>query len=120
MLESLLEALQFSPNNIPLKLQIAKLFMQQGSFAEAEQQLIEVIDLDNNHLEAKYELANCFYKQQKMTAAEVLLEEIIKKNPEKKYLELLCYCQMNQENYSDAQETYKELIDRNCMIYGWN
>ena len=77
MLESLLEALQFSPNNIPLKLQIAKLYMQQGSFAEAEQQLIEIIDLDNNHIEAKYELASCFYKQQKITAAEVLLEEII-------------------------------------------
>ena len=37
MLESLLEALQFSPNNIPLKLQIAKLYVQQGSFEEAEQ-----------------------------------------------------------------------------------
>jgi ATP-dependent 26S proteasome regulatory subunit len=111
MLESLLEALQFSPHNIPLKLQIAKLYMQQGSFAEAEQQLIEIIDLDNNHLEAKYELANCFYKQQKVTAAEVLLEEIIKKKTEKKYLELLCYCQINQENYSDAQETYKELLE---------
>ncbi|KAB8151468.1 AAA family ATPase [Kordia sp. TARA_039_SRF] len=111
MLESLLEALQFSPHNIPLKLQIAKLYMQQRSFAEAEQQLIEIIDLDNNHLEAKYELANCFYKQQKVTAAEVLLEEIIKKKTEKKYLELLCYCQINQENYSDAQETYKELLE---------
>ena len=111
MLESLLEALRFSPNNIPLKLQIAKLYMQQGSFAEAEQHFIQIIDLDHNHIEAKYELASCFYKQQKITAAEVLLEEIIKVRSEKKYLELLCYCQINQENYSDAQETYKELLD---------
>ncbi|MEM6721453.1 MAG: AAA family ATPase [Bacteroidota bacterium] len=111
MLESLLEALQFSPNNIPLKLQIAKLYLQRGSFVEAEQQLIEVIDLDSDHIEAKYELASCFYKQQKITAAEVLLEEIIKVNAETKYLELLCYCQINQENYSDAQETYKELLE---------
>ena len=112
MLESLLEALRFSPNNVPLKLQIAKLYMQQGNFAEAEQQLIEIIDLDGSHVDAKYELANCFYKQQKITAAEVLLEEIVKIRPEKKYLELLCYCQIRQENYSDAQETYKELIEQ--------
>lgn len=112
MLESLLEALQFSPNNIPLKLQIAKLYMQQGSYAEAEQQLIEIIDLDGTYIEAKYELATCFYKQQKSTAAEVLLEEIIKIRPELKYLELLCYCQISQENYSDAQETYKELLEQ--------
>ena len=80
-------------------------------------QLIEIIDLDGSHLEAKYELASCFYKQQKITAAEVLLEEIIKINPDQKYLELLCYCQINQENYSDAQETYKELLalDRNYV-----
>jgi len=111
MLDSLLEALRFSPNNIPLKLQVAKLYMQQGSFAEAEQQLIEIIDLENNHIEAKYELASCFHKQQKITAAEVLLEEIIKVRPEKKYLELLCYCQIYHENFSDAQETYKELMN---------
>ena len=43
MLESLLEALQFSPNNIPLKIQVDKLYIDQGDFTEAEQHSIEVL-----------------------------------------------------------------------------
>lgn len=110
MLESLLEALRFSPNNIPLKLQVAKLYAQQGDYENCEKQLYEAIDLDNNNKEAKYELANCFYKQGKTSAAEVLLEEITKNSTSIKYLELLCYCQLNQNNYSDAQDTYKYIL----------
>ena len=43
MLENLLEALRFSPNNIPLKIQVPKLYIDQGDFTEAEQHLIEVL-----------------------------------------------------------------------------
>lgn len=111
MLESLLEALKFSPNNVPLKIQVAKLYTQQGDYEKSEQHLYECIELEHSNTEAKYELANCFYKQGKTSATEVLLEEITKNSKNIKYLELLCYCQLNQNNYHDAQETYKNIID---------
>ena len=110
MLESLLEALKFSPNNVALKLQIAKLYAQNGDYTNCEKQLYECIDLDSTHKDAKYELANCFYKQGKTSAAEVLLEEITKNSNNIKYLELLCYCQLKQDNYNDAQDTYKDIL----------
>lgn len=110
MLESLLEALKFSPNNVPLKLQIAKLYVQQGDFENCEKQLYECIELDNSNQEVKYELANCFYKQGKTSAAEVVLEEITKKTTNIKYLELLCYCQLNLQNTNDALDTYKHIL----------
>lgn len=111
MLESLLEALKFSPNNIPLKFQIAKLYLQNGNYEESQNHLQDIIGLDNSHFEAKYELANCFFKQRKFSAAEVLLEELIQHNEEIRFLELLCYCQINQENYLDAQHTYQNIVE---------
>jgi len=111
MLESLLQALQFSPDNIPLKLQVSKLYAQQGDFKNAELHLIEIIDLDSKNTEAKFQLANCFYKQNKIPAAEVLLEEITKNSATLSHLELLCHCQINQKHISEAQETYKRLLE---------
>lgn len=111
MLESLLEALKLSPDNIPLKYEIAKLYLQKGLFEESQSHLQDIINLDSNHLDAKYELANCFYKQHKLSAAEVLLEEILNNNQEVRFLELLCYCQINQENFTEAQQTYKNIIE---------
>ena len=110
MLESLLKALKLSPNNIPLKLEVAKLFAKEGSFIECEKHLIEVLSMEGDHVEAKFELASCFHKQNKISAAEVLLEEIARDSSEIKHLELLCYCQIHQQNYSDAKETYQLIL----------
>jgi len=109
MLENLLEALQFSPNNIPLKLQVSRLYMDQGDFDNAEEHLVEIIHLDQNHREAKYALANCFHKQNKVDAALVLLEEITARKPEFDHLELLCYCQLRQKDFTEARATYEQL-----------
>ena len=111
MLESLLEALKLSPNNIPLKFQIAKLHMQNGQFELAEKQLIGIIEIDSGHTEAKFELANCFFKQKKITACEVLLEELLSLSNEVRFMELLCYCQLSQNNLGEAQNTYREILD---------
>ncbi len=111
MLESLLDALNFSPNNIPLKLQVAKLYLEKGAFLECEKQLTEIIALDSSLEKVKYELAYCFYKQQKISAAEVILDEISTNNI--KHLELKCYCFLSNENYTEAQEIYKTILEIN-------
>ncbi|TMM58814.1 AAA family ATPase [Maribacter algarum] len=111
MLESLLEALKLSPNNVPLKFQIAKLYLQNGQYEDSQNHLQDIINIDPSHLDAKYELANCFYRQSKLSATEVLLEELISNSRENRFLELLCYCQIKQENYSDAQQTYQSIIE---------
>ena len=77
MIESLLEALKFSPDNIPLRLQIAKLYLQNGNTQEAEEHLLFILSKEPKHQEAKYNLAKCFYQQEKYGAAELLLEEIL-------------------------------------------
>ena len=58
MLESLLEALKLSPNNIPLKFQVALLYLKNMQYVEAEKHILDIINLDSSHLDAKFELAN--------------------------------------------------------------
>ena len=110
MLESLLEALKFSPENIPLRLQIAKLFLQNGNTQEAEEHLLFILGKEPQHQDAKYNLATCFFRQEKFGAAELLLEEILAKQKSVEALELLCYCYINQGELRDAQNTYQEIL----------
>ena len=113
LLKSLLEALQFSPNNIPLKLQIAKLYIQNNEVAKAENFLTEILDLDRNHIEAKFELAKIFFKQGKYASAEIVLEEIVETSSDEKHLELLCYCYLNQNEIEKAKDIYISIINQN-------
>ena len=110
MLESLLEALKHSPNNVPLKLQVAILYTQQSDWALAEQHLIEILQLQADHNGAKYHLALSFYKQDKIAAAEVILEELYKNDKSIAVLELWCYCLIQNGAIADAQDIYKELL----------
>lgn len=113
MLESLLEALKLSPNNIPLKHQIVKLYMQSGGYQEAEKHLVEMIKVEPQNITFKFELAQCFYQQQKISATEILLEELIENSNDIRFLELLCYCHLKQENISEAQHAYQRILEVN-------
>ena len=58
-----------------------------------------------------------FNKQQKISAAEVILEEITENNSNIEYFELLCYCQLSQESYNDAKNTYKHILSIDKHYY---
>lgn len=117
MLENLLEALKYSPNNIPLKIQIAKLYLNERQYIKAEKHLTDVISLDEQNSLAKFELANCFYKQNKTTACEVIIEELLLTDQKFEYLELLCYCYITQNNLAEAQEIYKNILEQNPSYF---
>ena len=44
LLESLLKALEFSPDNIELKVQIAEIYISNLNYEEAEKHLIKIIE----------------------------------------------------------------------------
>ena len=113
LLKSLLEALKFSPNNIPLKLQVAKLYILENDIIKAENFLTEVLDLDRNNIDAKFELAKLYFKQNKYSASEIVLEEIIETSSDENYLELLCYCYLHQNEFGKAKEIYQAILNQN-------
>jgi len=103
--------LGLTPNNIPLKLQVARLYLEQGVFDEAEQHLLEILQIDAHHIDTKFVLADCFYKQNKIPASLVLLEEITRASDNLIHLELMCYCQINQKDFSEAKNTYQRILN---------
>ncbi|WP_109438140.1 ATP-binding protein [Aquimarina sp. AU119] len=110
-INDLLEALSFSPDNIPLRLRIAKSYFAKSDFINSEKHYSDVVRRQPDNIEAKFGLANCFYKLNKVSATEIILEELIHEDDKNiSYLELLCYCQIRENNLSEAKETYQLLL----------
>ncbi len=110
LLESLLKALEFSPDNFELRIQIVKIYMTNLNFDEAEKHLIQVLDNSPKN-EYKYLLAKCYFKQSKFNLTEVILEELVENSNNVDYLELYCYCLIEQKNIAEALPIYQSIID---------
>ncbi|NER16527.1 ATP-binding protein [Spongiivirga citrea] len=111
LLNDLLEALLLSPNNNPLRLQVAKIYYKLGNYQESENHYLQVLQHDGTNEVAKLGLANTYFKQEKYSASEVILEELIAKKKTVEYLELLCYCYLKTDQMGQATATYQELLD---------
>ena len=110
LLESLLKALNFSPENTELRFQIAKIYIDQLNYSEAEKHVLIILNKTPKD-EYKYLLAQCYFKQSKFNLTEVILEELLEKNNSIEYSELYCYCLIEQENHSEALSIYQNILD---------
>lgn len=110
LLESLLKALEFSPENIELRFQIAKLYSDVLNYAEAEKHLLFILDKQPTDAH-KFLLAECYFKQKKYNLTEVILEELIENNETPAYLELQCFCYIDQGQTEDALATYQRILE---------
>ncbi|WP_299606986.1 AAA family ATPase [uncultured Aquimarina sp.] len=110
-IDDLLEALSFSPDNIPLRLRIAKSYFDRSEYQKSEEQYLEVLKLDGNSIDAKFGLSKCYFRLKKTAPAEIILEELIELDSSNiEYLELLCYCQLEDGNINEAKETYQQIL----------
>lgn len=109
LLDSLIKALEFSPENIELRFQIAKIYFKNLNYLEAENHLLFILN-ESPKDEYKFALANCYYKQSKINLSEVILEELIERKKSIEYLELYCYCLVDQNNQSEALSIYQEIL----------
>lgn len=110
LLKSLLKALEYSPDNIELRLQIVKIYMDQFLFEEAESHLISILEKDSNPY-YKFLLAKCYYELEKFSHSEVILDEIIESEEKIEYLELFCYLNIALDNNESALNNYKRILD---------
>ncbi len=76
LLDNLLDALALSPDNIPLRLQVAKIYIQNHDYINAEKHVLKLIEKspENHH---KFLLAQCYYENAKYNLAVVILEELL-------------------------------------------
>lgn len=76
IIEQLRQAVNISPENIPLRLHLAEMMLQNNLVTDASEQFSEVLKREHSNVKALTGLADIYYKQQKFSAAIILLEQL--------------------------------------------
>ncbi len=110
VINSLLEALTVSPDNIPLRLQVADMMMKEHMYDDATAQYKYVLNIQPHNYKAQAGLALGYYTQQKFSAAIVVFEQMqeeLKIDDQVLYIKSLI-----KENSTDQAVTaYQQLLD---------
>lgn len=110
-IESLREALKFSPDNIPLRLHLAETLLNNNMPADAEKEYKAVLALQDN-VTASHGLAQSYYKQGQYTICSVVLEDSLKRDPNNISL-LVLYAKtlLKEDLHSQAIDIYRKVLD---------
>jgi transitional endoplasmic reticulum ATPase len=106
-IESLKQALLFSPDNEPLRLMLANALLTLHFYDDAQEHY-EYLVAQNNNIEAKFGLANVFYQKSNYSACILVLEEILKQEPQNiTFLQVYAKALYNENSIAKAVEVYK-------------
>ena len=75
IIKNLLDALSVSPDNIPLRLQVAAMMMNEKMYTDAASQYQEILSRSYGNNKAQLGLAASYYYQQKYSAAIIIYEQ---------------------------------------------
>jgi transitional endoplasmic reticulum ATPase len=109
VIQNLLEALSFSPDNIPLRLQVADMMMKEWMYAEAGEQYQQVMNRQYGNARAAAGLAASYYFRQKYSAAIVVYEQLqqaLNKNDRVLYIKSL----VKENSMPQAIAEYQQLL----------
>jgi transitional endoplasmic reticulum ATPase len=116
-INSLREALKFSPDNVPLRMHLAATLMQQMSYTEAEEEYKYILEISSGNFEAKCGLAKCAYDQKKFSIAYVLLEELSKsKSLDAEFHIMFAKILLEERQETEAGNQYKIAVGKNPSI----
>ncbi len=113
-IEQLKEALQLSPDNIPLRLHLAELMTKASRTDEAVEQYSEVLKRSYGNNKARKGLASIYFKQRKYSAAIIIYESLVKENI-LQWDEMIPFvrCLIREDSYNEAVEMYKKILVQN-------
>ncbi len=107
-IEALRQALQVSPDNIPLRLHLAKSLVGIGRLEEAESEYRQALAAAPENQEIKLGLAECYYKQDKTSQALVIIEDVVgKRQPPAEAYVLYARLLLKDGKVADAVAQYK-------------
>ncbi|NSL89056.1 ATP-binding protein [Chitinophaga solisilvae] len=114
VVKQLQEAVQFSPENVPLRLHLAQVLLQDYQYTQAEEQYRKVLELSPDNAAAQLGLARTFYHQQKYSAAIVVLEQLEHHEPDH-FDGLLLHCRIlvKENSLQAARDIYQHLLQLN-------
>jgi SpoVK/Ycf46/Vps4 family AAA+-type ATPase len=117
IIQSLREAIQVSPDNVPLRKHLAEALMDLGRHAEAEQEYRQALARDAGNVALKVGLARAFYQQGKNSPALVLVEDLLRlaDTPAEAYL-LHARLLLRAGDVERAVRQYRGAIDRDPAV----
>ena len=108
-IKSLREALNFSPDNIPLRLHLASALLKANRLDKASEEYKEVLKTSSN-TEAKKGLAKIAFEQKDFSLCNVILEELLTPNTEDISLLILhAKALIKEGNMHEAVDVYKRV-----------
>jgi len=117
VIQSLRQALQDSPDNLPLRQHLADLLLHHGDPQEAAEQFRLVLKAQPQSQHVQMGLAEAYLKAEKLSAAAVVLEEILKQSdaPPRAQL-LLARLQAQQGQIAEARTDYEAAVARDPAL----
>lgn len=110
MIQNLVDALSLSPDNVPLRLQVADLMVSEEMYAEAADQLSEVLKRSYGHTGAQIQLADCFYHLEKYSAAIITYEQLEFEQLPVQSAAFFIRSLIKEQSIEQAVELYKQLL----------
>lgn len=109
LIKNLLDALSVSPDNIPLRMQVAQMMMAEKMYPEAGAQYQQVLDRSYGNTRAELGLATSYFHQKKYSAAIIIFEQ--RHTDLSKEEQLLFVKALIKENsIKQALENYQQLL----------
>jgi SpoVK/Ycf46/Vps4 family AAA+-type ATPase len=109
IIKNLLDALAVSPDNVPLRMQVAQMMVREKMFAEAAGQYNEVLKKSYRNEKAQLGLAECYFYLGKYSASIVIYEQLqnhLHLNDRAKYVKSL----MKENSMPQAIAEYQKLL----------
>ena len=113
-IESLKEALQNSPDNLPLRIMLGDKYFHLNQIEEAESEYQVVLEYDKNNIRAKEGLAEIYFRRGRYSGVIVIVEELIARQKVTERMLVICAKSLVREKSLDeAQEIYEKILDHN-------
>lgn len=109
-IQSLREALNVSPDNVPLRLHLANSLLEANMLDDAEIEFKTILSQENN-IKAKVGLANVYFEKGECSTAIVILEEVIGKDRNNFNAQLLyTRALVKEQSIQQAINSYKKVL----------
>jgi SpoVK/Ycf46/Vps4 family AAA+-type ATPase len=113
MIDSLRDALQQSPDNLPLRILLAENLLQAKMFPEAETEYRIVLEKDPGNLKARRGLAKSYFEQGKYPIAIVVLEELADSEKDMELMLIHAKSLIRNDERAKAMSIYRGILALN-------
>lgn len=114
VIQQLIEAVNISPNNVPLRMQLAQFLFNEKDYPQALEQYQQILKMEYGNVKAKTAMANIYFLQKKYNTAIVVYEDLYKQNAlAEKDLVQFAKCLVKENSIAEALEVYKKVVASN-------